>query len=300
MEKITDASENKTNTQTYSYLIVKQQWEEILVRKTDTRSGIVYHWLQNQKRVEWFPSMSEIKQFGELTQDQGEIQQIIETDRKLAEIPQDIKDIAYISQTIAKFHNLIKLYNTHEQAQIQEAYNIMLNAHKNQLRDEWTPYIYHPITIATWIMQDWWTYADVIIGLLHDAIEDNEAISHKDLEKVFGSEIADAVSLLSKNGLSDEEYKNNIQKNNKILTIKAYDRRHNIASLLLQPDQQKKDRYIQKTETELLPIFKNKIPKQAVKIENILSYIKTHNNMPDIIQERIAANKKIISLQGEL
>jgi (p)ppGpp synthase/HD superfamily hydrolase len=120
------------------------------------------------------------------------------------------------------------------------------------------------------------------------------------LEKVFGSEIADAVSLLSKNGLSDEEYKNNIQKNNKILTIKAYDRRHNIASLLLQPDQQKKDRYIQKTETELLPIFKNKIPKQAVKIENILSYIKTHNNMPDIIQERIAANKKIISLQGEL
>jgi hypothetical protein len=80
--------------------------------------------------------MSEIKQFGELTQDQGEIQQIIETDRKLAEIPQDIKDIAYISQTIAKFHNLIKLYNTHEQAQIQEAYNIMLNAHKNQLRDE--------------------------------------------------------------------------------------------------------------------------------------------------------------------
>ena len=70
--------------------------------------------------------------------------------------------------------------------------------HKSQKRKDGSPYIIHPLAVAE-IVVEMGLDMDAILGaLLHDCIEDTDA-SHEEIEKLFGSTVAELVEGVPKN-----------------------------------------------------------------------------------------------------
>ena len=69
--------------------------------------------------------------------------------------------------------------------------------HEHQKRKDGSPYIIHPLAVAE-IVCEMGLDIDAILGaLLHDCIEDTDA-SHEDIEKLFGSTVAELVEGVTK------------------------------------------------------------------------------------------------------
>lgn len=83
---------------------------------------------------------------------------------------------------------------------IGKAFSVAQEAHKNQKRFSGEPYINHPLSVAYFLSELGLDSTTVAACLLHDTIEDT-SLTHTDLEKEFGKEIAflvDGVTKLSK------------------------------------------------------------------------------------------------------
>ena len=69
--------------------------------------------------------------------------------------------------------------------------------HKRQKRKDGSPYIIHPLAVAE-VVTEMGLDVDAVLGaLLHDCIEDTDA-SHEDIEKIFGSTVAELVEGVTK------------------------------------------------------------------------------------------------------
>src|SRR5690242_20165150 len=70
---------------------------------------------------------------------------------------------------------------------VRRAYEVARAAHEGQLRDEGTPYIIHPIRVATLLVEELHNYSTHLIcaALLHDVIEDSD-ITRKQIARMFG------------------------------------------------------------------------------------------------------------------
>jgi guanosine-3',5'-bis(diphosphate) 3'-pyrophosphohydrolase len=84
----------------------------------------------------------------------------------------------------------------------QRAVSFAARGHEGQLRkDGKTPYVAHPVRVA-FIVRHLFDVADntaLTAALLHDLIEDTK-IDYDDIAREFGSEVADAVAAVSKDG----------------------------------------------------------------------------------------------------
>ncbi len=135
---------------------------------------------------------------------------------------------------------------------IRKAFDIALDAHKDQRRKTGEPYIYHPIEVAKIVANEIGLGAtSIACALLHDVIEDSD-YTYEDLKKIFGQKIADIVNGLTK--ISVMNHQNiSIQSENyrkllltlstdfRVILIKIADRLHNMRTLdSMRPDKQKK------------------------------------------------------------
>ena len=69
--------------------------------------------------------------------------------------------------------------------------------HKFQKRKDGSPYIIHPLAVAQ-VVAEMGLDMDAILGaLLHDCIEDTDA-SHEEIEKLFGTSVAELVEGVTK------------------------------------------------------------------------------------------------------
>ncbi|MBQ9534298.1 MAG: bifunctional (p)ppGpp synthetase/guanosine-3',5'-bis(diphosphate) 3'-pyrophosphohydrolase [Clostridia bacterium] len=132
---------------------------------------------------------------------------------------------------------------TQEDAErVLRAYDYACEAHKDQRRKSGEPYIIHPVETAC-IIHDMGMDADTIIaGLLHDCIEDTP-VSHMDIEREFGSAVADMVDGVTKLGhivysTYEEEQMENLRKmfvamakDIRVILIKLADRLHNMRTI---------------------------------------------------------------------
>jgi guanosine-3',5'-bis(diphosphate) 3'-pyrophosphohydrolase len=156
-----------------------------------------------------------------------------------------------VNVEINNFYNLIKSYLLeHEISMVMQAVNMAEQAHHNQFRKSGEPYIIHPIEVAS-IVARWGLDVSTIIGaLLHDTIEDSE-FTKEDIEKQFGSVIANMVDSLTKldcfqfdsKEQAHAEYVKKLilamSQDIRIILIKLADRKHNMQTIaFMRPDKQ--------------------------------------------------------------
>lgn len=159
-------------------------------------------------------------------------------------------------EILSRYKDLISnTYRTLDEEQnklIRKAFDIALDAHKDQRRKSGEPYIYHPIEVAKIVANEVGLGAtSIACALLHDVIEDSE-YTYEDLLKIFGKTIADIVSGLTKISamnqqnisVQSENYRKlllTLSEDFRVILIKIADRLHNMRTLeSMHPAKQKK------------------------------------------------------------
>lgn len=135
---------------------------------------------------------------------------------------------------------------------IRKAFDIALDAHKDQRRKTGEPYIYHPIAVAKIVATEIGLGAtSIACALLHDVIEDSD-YTYEDIKKIFGEKIANIVNGLTKISIMNhqnisvqsENYRKlllTLSEDFRVILIKIADRLHNMRTLeSMAPDKQKK------------------------------------------------------------
>jgi len=136
-----------------------------------------------------------------------------------------------------------------EESVVKRAFIFAENAHKDVKRESGEPYIIHPVAVANFV-REWGLDEKSIAGaLLHDVLEDT-LYTQKELEKIFGTEIAEIVDGMTK--LRNFKYGENPDAENirklilsfgkdlRVILIKLADRYHNMMTLKYKsPEKQK-------------------------------------------------------------
>ena len=139
-----------------------------------------------------------------------------------------------------------------DMALIDRAVEYADTKHRHQKRKDGSPYIIHPLAVAE-IVAEMGLDIDAILGaLLHDCIEDTDA-SHDEIEKLFGTTVAELVEGVTKltraNFSSSEQAQMEnlrkmfmaMSKDIRVVLIKISDRLHNMRTMQYQtPEKQVK------------------------------------------------------------
>ena len=133
---------------------------------------------------------------------------------------------------------------------IRQAIEFAKDKHKEQKRKDGSPYIIHPLAVAEIVVEMGLDTDAVLSALLHDCIEDTDA-SHEDIEKLFGSSVAELVEGVTKltraNFSSTEQAQMEnlrkmfmaMSKDIRVVLVKIADRLHNMRTMQYQtPEKQ--------------------------------------------------------------
>jgi guanosine-3',5'-bis(diphosphate) 3'-pyrophosphohydrolase len=126
---------------------------------------------------------------------------------------------------------------------IRKAFDVAVDAHKDQRRKSGEAYIFHPIAVAKIVARDIGLGAtSIAAALMHDVVEDTD-ITVKDIEKMFNPKIAQLVEGLTKISkvITDQEISMQAENFRKMLLtlnddvrviiIKIADRLHNMQTM---------------------------------------------------------------------
>lgn len=136
---------------------------------------------------------------------------------------------------------------------IRKAFDVAVDAHKDQRRKSGQAYIFHPIAVAKIVAAEIGLDAtSIAAALLHDVVEDTE-YTLNDLEQMFGESVARIVDGLTKISNLKKEMDISLQAENfrkmlltlhddvRVIIIKIADRLHNMQTLEhMKPDKQVK------------------------------------------------------------
>ena len=166
------------------------------------------------------------------------------------ENPADFTSPEVLYQDLIK--SIRKYHPSDDISQIEKAYRIAREAHKDQKRKSGEPYIIHPLCVAIILADLELDKETIIAGILHDVVEDT-IMTLDEVEKEFGAEVAllvDGVTKLTQ--LSWSMDKVVIQAENlrkmflamakdiRVILIKLADRLHNMRTLqYMKPEKQK-------------------------------------------------------------
>lgn len=102
------------------------------------------------------------------------------------------------------FWRLLKLLDgvvpSREHSSLQEAAWCCARSHAGQTRDDGSPYVFHPLRVATTVVEEFGISDPVLVraALLHDVLEDDLTLDAARLERSFGAETAAVVAALTK------------------------------------------------------------------------------------------------------
>ncbi|QQR85458.1 MAG: bifunctional (p)ppGpp synthetase/guanosine-3',5'-bis(diphosphate) 3'-pyrophosphohydrolase [Flavobacteriales bacterium] len=124
---------------------------------------------------------------------------------------------------------------------VRKAFNIALEAHKEQRRKTGEPYIYHPIAVARICAEEIGLGpTSVLCALLHDTVEDTD-LTLDDVREIFGPTeaiIIDGLTKISGLSMADSAQAENFRKvllsmaqDVRVILIKLADRLHNMRTL---------------------------------------------------------------------
>jgi len=135
---------------------------------------------------------------------------------------------------------------------IKKAYEFAEIAHMGQKRLSGDSFISHPLSVAEILAELKLDSVSIAAGLLHDTVED-AGVSLEELEKEFGSEVANIVRAETRvgqiklRGSSEEEFVENIRKmilamskDLRVVLVRLADRLHNMRTLQYLPEEKQK------------------------------------------------------------
>ncbi|RED42770.1 GTP pyrophosphokinase [Winogradskyella eximia] len=127
---------------------------------------------------------------------------------------------------------------------IRHAFDVAVDAHKDQRRKSGEAYIFHPIAVAKIVAQEIGMDAtSIAAALLHDVVEDNPDYTIDDMEQLFGETVARIVDGLTKISSLKKDMDVSLQAENfrkmlltlnddvRVIIIKIADRLHNMQTM---------------------------------------------------------------------
>lgn len=127
---------------------------------------------------------------------------------------------------------------------IRQAFDVAVDAHKDQRRKSGEAYIFHPIAVAKIVAQEIGLDAtSIAAALLHDVVEDNPNYTIADIEQLFGETVARIVDGLTKISSLKKDMDVSLQAENfrkmlltlhddvRVIIIKIADRLHNMQTM---------------------------------------------------------------------
>ena len=159
----------------------------------------------------------------------------IEIEKENAEITKAYKNLLKVSyRTLTKDDKKL----------IRSAFEVAVDAHKDQRRKSGEAYIFHPIAVAKIVAQEIGLDAtSICAALLHDVVEDNDDYSLDDIERMFGETVARIVDGLTKIAHLKKDMDVSQQAENfrkmlltlnddvRVIIIKIADRLHNMQTM---------------------------------------------------------------------
>jgi GTP diphosphokinase / guanosine-3',5'-bis(diphosphate) 3'-diphosphatase len=157
-------------------------------------------------------------------------------------------DIEAENKAIAKeYKELLRIsyqtLTTEDKKLIRKAFDVAVEAHKDQRRKSGEAYIFHPIAVAKIVASEIGLGAtSIAAALMHDVVEDTE-ISVNDIEQMFNPKIAQLVEGLTKIAQVKTEQSASLQAENfrkmlltlnedvRVILIKIADRLHNMQTM---------------------------------------------------------------------
>ena len=142
----------------------------------------------------------------------------------------------------------------YDREQIEAAYRLAEEKHREQKRSSGEPYIIHPLSVAAILVGLGMDSQSVMAGLLHDVVEDTDC-TLEDIQKQFGKEVALLiVTKLGKIPYSsrEEQQAENLRKmlmamaeDIRVIIIKFADRMHNLSTLEYMSPQKQRDKAVE-------------------------------------------------------
>jgi len=169
----------------------------------------------------------------------------VDIEKENAEIAKAYKDLLKVSyQTLT----------TTDKKLIRHAFEVAVDAHKDQRRKSGEAYIFHPIAVARIVASEIGLDATCIAAaLLHDVVEDSPDYTLADISQMFGEAIARIVDGLTKISSLNKDKDVSTQAENfrkmlltlnddvRVIIIKIADRLHNMQTMdSMRPDKQEK------------------------------------------------------------
>lgn len=155
-------------------------------------------------------------------------------DKENKEITKQYKELLKISY---------RTLNTADKKLIRKAFDVAVDAHKEQRRKSGEAYIFHPIAVAKIVASEIGLDAtSIVAALLHDVVEDT-SYTLNDIEQLFGTTVAKIVDGLTKISAIESERDVSLQAENfrkmlltlnedvRVIIIKIADRLHNMQTM---------------------------------------------------------------------
>ena len=205
-------------------------------------------------------------------------------------------------------------------SRIRSAFDMAAQAHQDQRRKDGSPYVTHPLASAEIIAEMGLDEEAIIAALLHDSIEDTN-ITHEEIAKRFGSNVADIVEGVTKLSRvqytsKEEEQMENLRKmlmamakDIRVIIIKMADRLHNMRTMEYQSAEKQAEKALETM--EIYAPLAHRLGMQRIKweledrsiyyldpigykeIEDGLKKIRsTHETFIDSVQNRISDRLK--------
>ena len=159
-------------------------------------------------------------------------------------IEEESKELARLYKNLLK--GTYEELSTVDLKNIRKAFDLAVEAHKDQRRKSGEPYVFHPIAVAKIVADEIGLGAiSIISALLHDVVEDTD-YTIEDIEQLFGETVARIVNGLTKishlkkddASIQAENYRKMLLTLNddvRVILIKIADRYHNMQTLGFMP-----------------------------------------------------------------
>ena len=159
----------------------------------------------------------------------------VEIEKENAAIAKEYKELLKISY---------RMLTDEDKKLIRKAFDVAVDAHKNQRRKSGEAYIFHPIAVAKIVASEIGLDAtSIAAALLHDVVEDNPDFTIDDIEQLFGETVAKIVDGLTKISSLKKDMNVSMQAENfrkmlltlhddvRVIIIKIADRLHNMQTM---------------------------------------------------------------------